>query len=71
MQGDEDPNLYFARVEGKLNVLAPFGIRKSDREVVRLLTRRLPSEFYDVEQRTTLLRPAITRSGMEEFVRAS
>ena len=71
MQGDEDPKLFSARVEGKIDVLASLGILKSDREVVRLIKRRLPSEFYDVKQRTTLLRPGITRSEMEEIVRAS
>ena len=70
MQGDEDPKLFFARVEGKLNGLASFGILMSDREVVRWITRRLPSEVYNVEHRTTLIRPGITRSEMEEIIRA-
>ena len=51
--------------------MATLGILKSDREVVRLITCRLSSEFYDVEQRTTLIRHGITRSEMEEIVRAS
>ena len=71
MQGGEDLKLFFARVEGKLNVLASLCIFKSDREVLRLIARRLPSEFYEVEQRTALIRPGITRSEMEEIVRAS
>ena len=71
MQGDEDLKLLFARVEGKLNILASLGILKSDREVVRLITRRLPPEFFDVEQRNTLTRPGTTCSEMEEIVRAS
>ena len=73
MQGDEDPKLFFARADGKLNVLSALGIHKSDREVVGILTRRLRHEFYDVEQRTinSLLRPGITRSEMEEIVRTS
>ena len=61
MDGDEDPTLCFARAEGKLNVLPTLGIHKSDSEVVRLVTRRLPSESYDVEQQTSLLRPGIKR----------
>ena len=61
----------FARVEGKLNILASLVILKSDREVVRLITRRLPPEFFDVEQRNTLTRPGTTCSEMEEIVRAS
>ena len=66
MHGNEEPKLFFASVEGKLDVLAALGIHKSDREFARLITRRFPSEFYDVEQRTTFLRPGITRSEMEE-----
>ena len=71
MQGDEDPKLCFARAEGKLNVVPALGIHKSDREVVRILTCRLPPEVYDAEQRTPLVRPGITRSEMEEVVRTS
>ena len=71
MQEDEDPKLFFACAEGKLKVLASLGILKSDREVVRLIAHRLPFEFYDVEQRTTLIRPGITRSEIDEIVRAS
>ena len=69
IEGGEDPKLFFARVEGKLNVLSTLGIHKTDGEVVRLITRRLPSEFNDVEQQTSLLRPGITLSEMEEIVR--
>ena len=58
-QGDEDPNLLFARVEGKLNMLSALGIHKSNRDVVRILARRLPHEFYDGEQRTSFLHPSI------------
>ena len=71
MNRDEDPELFFARAEGNLNVLSALGIHKSDREVSRILTRRLPPEFYDVEQRTSLLRPGIKRSETEEIVRTS
>ena len=61
----------FARAEGKLTASSTLGIYKSDSEVVRLITRCPPSEFYDVEQRTSLLRPGITRSEMEEIVGTS
>ena len=54
MQGDEDPELLFARVEGKLNVLSALGIYTSDLEVVHILTRRRPPKFYDVDQRISL-----------------
>ena len=71
MQGDEDPKLLIPRAEGKLNVLSALGIRKSDHEVTRILTRRLPAEYYDAEQRNSLLRPGITRSEMEAIARTS
>ena len=71
MQGDEHPQLVLARAEGRLNVLSALGIHKSDRVVVRILTRCLPREFYDVQQHTSLLRPGITRSEMEKIVRTS
>lgn len=71
MQGDEDPKLFFASAEGKLKALSSFGIHMLGREVVRILTHPLPSEVYDVEQRTNLLRPGITRSEMEEMFRTS
>lgn len=61
MQGDEDPKFVFARAEGKRNVLSALGICKPDRDVVRRLTHRLPSEYNDVEQPTSLLRLDITR----------
>ena len=49
-------------MEGKLNVL--------DRVVVRLIERRLPDEFYDVEQGITLVLSGIACSEMEKIVRA-
>ena len=70
MQGGEHPKLFFDPVEKKLNVLASLGILTSDREVVRLNTRRLASEVYDVNQRTTLLCPALP-THVEEVVRVS
>lgn len=33
--------------------------------VLRLVARRLPSDAYDVEQRTAMLRPGITRTDTE------
>ena len=61
MQGDQDSKIIFSRAEGKLNVFFALNIRKSDREVVFILTRRLLQEVFDVEQRTSSLRPGITR----------
>ena len=46
---DEDPKIFCARDQGKLNAWFALGIHESDREVVRILAHRLPHEFYDVE----------------------
>ena len=69
MQRSEDPHLFFARVEGKLNVLSALGIHTSDREVVGLINRHLPSDWYDVEQRASLLRPGVTRTDIMKLLR--
>lgn len=71
MQGDEDPKLIFARAEEKPNALSALCIHQSDCEVTHLLTHRLPSEYYDAGQRTSFLRPGITRSEMGKIVRTS
>lgn len=53
MQGDEDPNLFFPRTEGRLDELSTLGIHKSDPEVVRLMqTLSSLRVFYDAERRT-------------------
>lgn len=65
MNGDEHSKLFFARVEGKCNLLSSLGVHKPGREVIRRLARGLASGYYDVEQPPSLLRPSITRSGME------
>ena len=63
--------LSYSSLVSKGSIGASLGILTSDHEVVRLITRRLPSEFYDVEQRTIFLPPGITRSEMKEIARAS
>ena len=59
MQGDEDPKLFLARAEKKQKESSVLSFFKSDRKVVRIFTRRLPHELYDLEQRTSLVRPVL------------
>ena len=61
LRGMRTPKLFFDRTEGKLNVLSALVIHTSDREVVRMLTRPLPPDVDDVEQRTHLLRAPVPR----------
>ena len=41
---DEDPKIYFARVDKPLNTLKSVGIVKEDREIVRIIVRNLSNE---------------------------
>ena len=68
MGTDEDPKLFFARIDGIINALRSAGITKEEREVTRIIIRNLP-EDYDVERRGVLLKPDITRIEVEEIVR--
>ena len=68
MGTDEDPKLFFARVDGIINTLRSAGITKEEREVTRIIIRNLP-EDYDVERRGVLLKPDISRVEVEEIVR--
>ena len=68
MAKDEDPKLFFARVDGISNTLRSVGIVKEEREIVRIIVRNL-SDDYDVEKRGALLRRDISRLEVEETVR--
>ena len=68
MATDEDPKLFFARVDGIINTLRSAGITKEEREITRIIIRNLPDD-YDVERRGVLMKPDITRFEMEEIVR--
>ena len=68
MTSDEDPKLFFARVDGMINTLRSAGITKEEREITRTIIRNLPDD-YDVERRGVLMKPDITRVEVEEIVR--
>ena len=68
MVADEDPKLFFARVDRLVNTLKSVGIVKEERENVRIIVRNL-SDDYDVEKRGILLKSDITRFEVEEVVR--
>ena len=50
MAKDEDPKLFFARVDGLSNTLRTVGITKDEREITRIIIRSL-SDDYDDEKR--------------------
>ena len=68
MAKDEDPGLFFARVDGISNTLKSVGITKEEHEITRIIIRNL-SEDYDVEKRGILLKCDITHFEVEGVVR--
>ena len=67
----EDPKIYFARVDKRLNTLKFVGIVKEGQEIVRIIIRNL-SDVYVVEKRShPWTRPNISRFEVKEMVRAS
>ena len=48
MATDENPKLFFARVDGLTNTLKSVGVAKEEREITRIIIRNLPDD-YDVE----------------------
>ena len=68
MAADEDPKLFFARVDGLINTLKSVGVAKEEREITRIIIRNLPDD-YDVEKRGVLITPEISRFEVEEIAR--
>ena len=54
MAADEDPKLFFARIDGLINTLKLVGVTKEEREITRIIIRNLPDD-YDVEKRGVLI----------------
>ena len=72
MLDDEDPKLFFARLDKILNTLKSVGIVKEEREIVQIIKRNLSSE-YDVELRAMTTQPnrQVSRLEVEQIVRNS
>ena len=68
MAKDEDPKLFFARVDGISNTLRSVGAVKNEGEITRIIIRNL-SDDYDVEKRGVLLKSDITRFEVRGGVR--
>ena len=68
--GDEDPKLFFSRVDKLLTRLRSVDIHKTERQIVNILVRNL-SDHYEIEKRSRLDSPFLRRQDMEHIVRAS
>ncbi|CAN0453261.1 unnamed protein product, partial [Ascophyllum nodosum] len=68
--GDEDPKLFFSRVDQLLTRLRSADIHKTERQIVNILVRNL-SDHYEIEKRSRLDSPLLRRQDVEHIVRAS
>ena len=68
MHPGEDPKLFFARVDGVINIMKAVGIEKSERAIVHIIVRQLAHE-YDIERKSILADPTISRAKVENVVR--
>ena len=67
---DEDPKRFLARVDELVNTMRVVGIGKSEGEIVQKLVCQL-SDDYDVEKRSSLSSPDITRTFVEYTIGTS
>ena len=68
--GDENPKLFFSRVDQLLTRLRSADIHKTERQIVNILVRNL-SDHYEIEKRSWLDSPLLRRQDVEHIVRAS
>ena len=68
--GDDDSNIFFARISRLETTMRAVGIEKSESEVVQIILRQL-SERYDVVKTMTLADPQLTRSRLENSIRSA
>ena len=68
--GNENPKLFFSRVDQLLTRLRSADIHKTERQIVNILVRNL-SDHYEIEKRSRLDSPLLRRQDVEHIVRAS
>ena len=68
--GDEDPELFFSRVDQLLTRLRSIDVHKTEQHIVNILVRYL-SDNYEIEKRSRLDSPFLRRRDVEHIVRAS
>ena len=68
--GDENPKLFFSRVDQLLTRLRSADIHKTERQIVNILVRNL-SDHFEIEKRSRLDSPLLRRQDVEHIVRAS
>lgn len=69
--GEEHPDAFLARVDGMLNTLSLAGVKKSESDIVRIIVRQLPDRLYEVEKRSRLTDPTLSRVQIEGIIRSA
>ena len=67
--GNEDPNLFFARISRLETTMRAAGIEKTESGIVQIILRQLP-ERYDLVKTITLADPQLTRPKLENTIRS-
>ena len=67
--GDEDPKLFFSRVDQLLTRLRSIDVHKAEKQIVNILVRNL-SDHYEIEKRSRLA-PFLRRRDVEHIVSPS
>ena len=62
--GDEDPKLFFSRVDQLLTRLRSVNVHKTEQQIVHILVRNL-SDHYEIEKRSRLDSPFLRRQDVE------
>ena len=68
--GDEDPKLFFSRLDQLLTRLRSVNVHKTEQQIVHILVRNL-SDHDEIEKRSRLDSPFLRRHDVEHIVRAS
>ena len=68
--GNEDPKLFFSRVDQLLTHLRSVDVHKTEKQIVNILVRNLP-DHYEIEKCSWLDSPFLRRQDVEHIVRAS
>ena len=67
--GDEDPELFFSRMDQLLTRLRSVDVHKTEQQIVHILVHNL-SDHYEINKRSRLDSPFLRRQDVEHIVRA-
>ena len=69
--GEEHPDVFLARVDGMLNTLALAGVKTQEKKIKRIIIRQLPDRLFNIEKRSLLQDPYLSRPEIEGIIRSA